>query len=610
MDKKFKLVGLGAAISILSSSVFAVPVLNSTDKSTIHVPAGAEATDWFRSSDANELYVAPPSEGESFLSDYAPRNKSFCGDLNLTRAAEQNALTTYILLSDQVNTLLLNYGQIEYMLDENGRPLVNSNQEMFPKLDENGDYVLTEFGQQLADAIKTRDEDQVEMDYRETLMDEAKRIADADLDAKNQARDDFSLCKDDADLFGEDWREMCSAEIDEYRSASATYSTSSAAYNSARSAFIDSEYELNRSQKVLSRLNSEVADTTARIGTYKTMVDAEKIKLRGMYDELAGMYGGEIKMTYRTTWDKTISEFADANPSKTIRRVNVYNPFLTLATSGAYTEGNPGLQDQTGLLWSSLNIANVVVDKEFSDLPDGSAGAPVGLPGWNDTFQGSIGVTLANACAMIEGTEGLTGPALMDKYSENFSEYLDPNVNYTFDVRAQFGWDAEVNKSDVLRVVERIQKKRGFFSSKSKHSIEREFNQLSSFKIEFVADANTEELTAEEKQELTNIIRSRLTIDVLEQVARKIPADQSLPEMVEVDNPGSTELSQKLRATCKFGWGYRCIGGWTLYAIGDIFGTRSSQMSEYLESNDYRAQESVRDTFFVNIDRGITFVNK
>ncbi len=612
MNKKIKLVSLGAAISVLSSTAFAVPVLNSGDHSKINVPSGAEATDWYRSSNSSELYVAPPSEGESFLSDYAPRNQAFCDDLHITRNAEKNALTTYVLLADQVNSLLLRYGQIQYELDNNGRPLMDENFNPIPRLDEDGNYILTEFGQQLADAIVARDDDQIELDHSESLMDEAKRVSDAALLDKNQTKAEFAVCKDDADLFGEDWRDMCETEIEDYRDASAAYRTAISNYNVARAVYMNGEYELSRTQKVLTRLEDEASDSILRISNYKVLVDAEKIKLREMYTELAGMYGGQINMTYRTTWDNTVSQFAQANPSKSIRRVNVTNPFLTLATSNTYTEGSPGLQDQTGLLWSNLNIANVVIDTDFSELPDGTVNQDdqVGLPGWNDTFQGSIGVTLANACAMVEGTEGLSGGDLMEKYSENFSEYLQPNVSYSFDVRAQFGWDAEVNKADVLRVVEKITKKKGFFSSKSKHSIEREFDQLSSFSIEFVADAAYESLTGDEKEVLISLVRSRLTKDVLDQVARRVTVDQEQPEMIEVENPGATELSQKLRETCRYGWGYSCYGGWALYAINGIFGNRTSQMSEYIEKNDYRAQESVRDSFFVTVDRGISFVNK
>lgn len=610
MKNKFNLLSLSAAISVLSSSAFAIPVLNADDNSKINVPAGAEATDWYRSSNASELFVAPPSEGEVFLSHYAPRNESFCEDLSITRVAERNALTTFVMMSDQVNALVIRYGHFQYELDSSGQPVLTDDYKLVRKVDADGNFILTEYGQQFLDAIAATDEAQAKNDLDQTIMSDAKVAFDTASFTRESARDELQTCKEDAEFEDEDWREFCELEYEAYSDARDDYRVASAAYNAARSAFLNSEYQLGRAEKLMDRLEDEEVDAKLKIAEYQNLVDAEKTKLRAMYNELAGMFGGQINMTYRTTWDKTVSDFANANPTKTIRRVDVYNPFLTLATSGSYTAGNPGLQDETGLLWSNLNIANTAIDSDFSELPDGTPGGNVGLRGWNDTFQGSIGVTLANACAMMEGTAGLSGPALMDKYSENFSQYLQPNVNYSFDVQAKFGWDAEVNKADVLRRIEKISKKKGFFSSKSKHSIEQEYDQLSSFKIEFVADANVDALSSDEKQELTSIVRSRLTQDVLDQIARRVPSDQSQPDMVSVENPGSTELAQKLRATCKYGWGYGCIGGWGLYAIGGIIGNRTTQMSEYIEKNDFRAYESVRDNFFVTIDRGITFTNK
>ncbi len=609
MRSKLNKLGLCLAVSMFSGGVFAVPLINSSDVSKINVPSGSEATDWYRSSNATELYVAPPTEGESFMSDYAPRNTSYCKDLKMTRSAEQRALGTYLLLSDQLNIMAVNYGQYEYVLDSKGYPVLDEDFNLVRRVDANGEFVLTEFGEQIKNAIKDRDDDQIQYDRNDALMTEAKRDSDEAKLAKDDARSNLMDCREDASFEGESWRDYCATEYEEYIDMRDLASDATAGYRAARTEYLNSEWALSSSQKVLNRLEDEVDRTRTRISSLETLIAGEQVKLKAMYNEFAGMFGGQINMTYRSKWGETINAFAQANPNKSIRRINVYNPFLSLPVSGEYAAGSPGMSTHTGLLWSSLNIGNVVVDKTFAELPDGSVDVSEkqGLAAWPGTFQGSVGVTVLNACAIVDGADGLSGRDRLAQYESNFSQYLQPQISYSFDVRADFGWDAEVNKADVLKVVEKITKKKGFFSSKSKHSINREFDHLSSFKISFNADARTDALNDEEKEELTDLIRSRLTKSVLDQVAQRVPVEQEQPAMVEVESPGATELSKKLRATCKFGWGYSCYGGWALYGLNSIFGNRTTQMSEYIENNDYRARESYRDSFFVKIDRGIAY---
>lgn len=609
MQSKFNRLGLCVAMSMFSGDIFAVPVITSSDNSKIIVPSGAEAKDWYRSSASTELYVAPPSMGESFMSDYAPRNTSFCDNLKITRSAEKNILTTSLLLSDQLNTMAVQYGQYEYVLDTKGRPVLDDEENLVRKVDADGNFILTEFGLQLSNAVEAKEAARLQHDQNQEIVLVAQGVLDEATLEKDDALSVFVDCRADVESTGGNWRDECAAEYQEYTDMADLLRDARADYYSARADFLDSKRALSAAQQVEERLMEKVESTRTRLSDLETMIAGEQVKVNALYDEYAGMFGGQVNMSYRSTWGETINAFAQANPEKSIRRVNVYNPFLSLPVSGAYAAGSPGMRNHTGLLWSSLNIANVVVDKNFVELPDVGVDAEEkqGLTAWPDTFQGTIGLSLLNACAIVEGADGLIGKDKLAKYETNFTKYLQPQISYSFDVRADFGWDADVNKADVLKVIEKISKKKGFFSSKSKHLINREFDQLSSLIISFDVDARTDALSKPEKDELVSLIRSRLTLSVLDQVAQRVPVEQGQSAMIKVESPGATELTQKLRATCKFGWGYSCAGGWALYGVNVTLGNRTAQMSEYIEKNDYSSRESYRDSFFVKVDRGIQY---
>lgn len=338
----------------------------------------------------------------------------------------------------------------------------------------------------------------------------------------------------------------------------------------------------------------------------------EKNQLANLYQEVAGIFGGQANMSYSSDWDRLINGFEAANPDRNIRRVNITKAVLTAPMSYEYGDES-GLGEFTGVAWSTLNINNTTTEYNFVEGPEGLteqvAGAPR-LDGWADSFQGSFGLLLPNSCLMQKGAEGLAGTALKETYENNFNQYISPSVSFDYDVRADFGYKATYNKSDVLKIIQRVTRNRGFFSSKSKNEVTEEFESSSSFVVQDITDARGAPVSAEDKAALTQHVRARVVREVLDSVARRKyvtdPAQVTLPP---VSDPRAGVFASRLLNTCAYGWGYSCAGGWALYAADSLFGGNSQSVALYIRNNDYSSSEIRTDHFFVEVQGAIGFKN-
>ncbi|WP_299491842.1 hypothetical protein [uncultured Shewanella sp.] len=609
MSFNFKKLLLVSVISVAGGQVLATPVINPDYDSDVNVPSShVDSTRWFHGESSTDIYITPPEKGEVALTNYAPQNQSYCTDLAIVRASEQNANTTLVLLTEQLLATIVDYGVFEFELDTSGRPVIIDDLPVF-RLDENGQKIPTAFKVEMDTAGTQVSNTKALMDTAETAMKAAETDEREAGYAKDDAKDAFYDCREDAEFEEEDWREYCSFEYEEYQLSKDNYTIAKNLLRDAQDIFYDAKYEYDKADDILDSLEDELAENSERINDMRSLVSTEKVFLAGMYKEIAGIYGGQLNMEYQTLWGDEVAAFAAINPNKNIRRVAVYNPVISIGVPPEILVNNPGLGAAPGLAWTYLNIGGIGASHDFEDMPDGSGEGLEDniLNGWSDSFTGQVGLLLSSSCTMIEGTDGLPQDEKFAIYSNNFSEYLAPSIAYSFDVRANVSYDATYNRSEFLRVVKKVTKSRGFFSSSSKNETTKEFEDSQAFEMTFTADAANDKLSDDDKQALKDVVRAQLLQDVLDAVGRRGMVEDPNLDYVPVPESYTDQLSSKLTRSCLFGWGYQCWGGWFFYGIGSIWGGSSTAMTSYEQSNDYESSESVTDYFFINYDYSINF---
>ena len=609
MSFNFKKLLLASVISVAGGQAFATPVINPDYESDVNVPSSyVDSTRWFHGASSTDIYVAPPEKGAVSLTNYAPQNQSYCTDLAIVRASEQNANTTLVLLSEQLLATIVDYGIYEFELDDSGRPIIEDNLPVF-RLDDNGQKIPTAFKVEMDTAGAQVTNTELLMDAAEIEM---KNAEDDKRDAQyamDDAKDDFYDCQEDAEFEGEDWRDYCDIEYEEYQDAKDEYTVAKNLLRDAQDIFYDAEYEYEKADGILDDFEDELAENASRINDMRVLVSQEKAFLAGMYKEIAGIYGGQLNMEYQTLWGDEIAAFAALNPGKNIRRVDVYNPVISIGVPPEILVNSPGLAIAPGLAWTYLNIGGIGANHDFENMPDGSGEGLEDniLNGWSDSFTGQAGLLLSSSCTMIEGTDGLPQAEKFAVYANNFSEYLAPSIAYSFDVRANVSYEATFNRSEFLKVVKKVTQSRGFFSSSSKNEVTEEFADSRAFEMTFTADAVNDKLSDDDKEALTEVVRARLLKDVLDAVGRRGMVEDPNLDFVPVPESYTNQLSSRLNRNCLFGWGYQCWGGWFFYGIGSIWGGSSSAMTSYEQSHDYESSESVTDYFFINYDYAINF---
>ncbi|WP_298774016.1 hypothetical protein [uncultured Shewanella sp.] len=609
MSVNFKKLLLASVISVAGGQAFATPVINPDYESDVNVPSShVDSTRWFHGASSTDIYIAPPEKGAVSLTSYAPQNPSYCTDLAIVRASEQNANTMLVLLSEQLFANMVDYGLYEFELDDSGRPVIENNLPVF-RLDNNGLKIPTDFKVEIDTAGAQVSHTKAVMDIAKRAVKDAEDNERAAENAQIDAKDDFYQCREDADYRGVDWRDYCSLEYEDYKFARDEYTLARNVLRDTQDSFYDAEYEYETADGILDGFEDELLENAGRIQSMRMLVTQEKVFLAGMYKEIAGIYGGQLNMEYQTLWGDEIAAFAALNPGKNIRRVDVYNPVISIGTSPEILVNSPGLASAPGLAWTYLNIGGIGARHDFEDMPDGLGEGPEDnvLNGWSDSFTGQTGLLLRSSCTMIEGTDGLPQDEKFAVYANNFSEYLAPKIAYSFDVRANASYEATYNRSEFLKVVKKVTQSRGFFNSSSKNEVTEEFKDSRAFEMTFTADAVNDKLSDDDKKALTEVVRARLLTDVLDAVGRRGMVEDPNLDFVPVPESYTVQLSNQLQRTCLFGWGYRCWGGWFFYGIGSIWGGSSTAMTSYEQSHDYESSETVTDYFFINYDYAINF---
>ncbi len=603
----FSKIALAGAISIVSVTSFATPMISVDDHTEVNIPANLNATDWFLNKAATELYVAPPSQGTVGLSHFtATTNIGFCPGLRQAQSSELKSMATISLLSSQLNDLTANLSEYVVKRDSDGLPVFAADGVSFVyEVDANNQLIPTQFSLDLKAAKDAVIESNAQVDMLEGLLNSLNLQLSQLSTAKNVAKSDYIDCKFDAEINDEPVSIYCATQIEAYKDASDAHKDKQIEVWNMQDNIALEEFNLAKAKGTLSQLEDEFSDATARITTMQGTITAQKNQLLSLYTEYGNMFGGQANIAYDTNWDNLIQGFQQANPSYSIRPLLLKSAEISAPNTIQGVNPNSALGLQTGFLWSTLPLFGE--DADYTTLGDGTAefeevqtGASQTLPAFPQSFSGTAGLSLLNACTLTENiASNATEAEKQAIYNDRFKSYIKPAVAYTYEVRAEFGYKATFNMAQVMEVIEKTTKKTGFFSSSSSHSLEENFSETDAFTIEFFADSSgADELTTDEKAEVTEVVRARLVRQALDAIGRRVINTQ--PSLPSTNETAATGLSRVLIRTCKYGWGYRCYGGWALYAINGIWGGRSSSSSVYKQTNDVWTTEEVRDGFFID----------
>ncbi len=616
MKNGFVRLALASAVALGSVSVFAGPTISAShDNVVIKVPTGLNAADWFLNDDANELYIAPPSNGLVKLSSYGrTTNTGFCEALRTAQSTETRSVSTMAFLSQQADTIAVEASPFVIELDANGAPLKASDGTFVLKVVNGANVRTAWYTEQLE-----LEQEVITASAEVTLKAAQYASEDALLTQYNRdkttAIETFSTCANLAPILkpGVPVAEACETELEGYLAAIKAVQDQQSISWDAEDAILLAKRDFTVATDTLALIKVKAADTISHLFSIRDSINSNRLLFRSIYEEYSNLEGGTVNVTYNSKWAELVDGFQRSNPTFSVRRLNLKEAVMTAPNTTYEVNGLSVLALEQGILRSSLPNFGVLTQEDVQDVPDGSE-AHVGirdiptptLPAFPESFVGDASLSLLNGCVLVEGLEEESIEVQQAGYAQRYNKFISPTISYAYELRANYGYEASYNMTEVMERIEKTTKKTGFFSSSSSHSLEELYEADDVFSITFTADADDSKyFTPEAKEDLKEALRSSLTIRALDAVARRvINTEPQLPEAAETAANG---LSRVLVSQCRYGWGYRCYGGWALYALNGIWGGSSSSSSYYKQANDITTVEKFEDGFFIDATGTTTF---